>query len=370
MRKCIAFTVMIITVLLAGCVRNDNTKSATYNISLETLGADETVDIDTYIERNTQVGDMYNLNRITGCTILAAAGCEGGDILIATCYDDDEGKSSIISFRKLTPWNVDAMETVAEYAVDRCSYPYVSIVSTDPLMFIFSSEKKNGAELVALSDNAIYTTGDGNGNVYKTANYVAYIDNTLLNLFELNNLENGIPVNKTYDLADDVNPGALSSYINICASDPEMDKIFVTADYTDVYEVNLRNLKVNYTYMTSGDEQRYYRNDYYLTIRTDNPVMVHKYSVNEDAYMGGYELGDMTYVVDSHYVITTNAGIGKTLKCIDVDDMTDCTSYNLMSNCYICDADYVPGTDAVILQMSQDLYVLWDVFDKYGDVEQ
>ena len=47
MRKCIAFTVMIITVLLAGCVRNDNTKSATYNISLETLGDDETVDIDT-----------------------------------------------------------------------------------------------------------------------------------------------------------------------------------------------------------------------------------------------------------------------------------------------------------------------------------
>lgn len=42
MRKYIAYTVMIITVLLAGCVRNDNTQPATYNISLETLGANET----------------------------------------------------------------------------------------------------------------------------------------------------------------------------------------------------------------------------------------------------------------------------------------------------------------------------------------
>ena len=66
MRKYIAYTVMIITVLLAGCVRNDNTQPATYNISLETLGANETVDLNRYIERNDQVGDMYNLNRITG----------------------------------------------------------------------------------------------------------------------------------------------------------------------------------------------------------------------------------------------------------------------------------------------------------------
>ena len=66
MRKYIAYTVMIITVLLAGCVRNDNTQPATYNISLETLGANETVDLYWYIERNDQVGDMYNLTRITG----------------------------------------------------------------------------------------------------------------------------------------------------------------------------------------------------------------------------------------------------------------------------------------------------------------
>lgn len=52
MRKYIAYTVMIITVLLAGCVRNDNTQSATYNISLETLGANETVDLNRYIDRN------------------------------------------------------------------------------------------------------------------------------------------------------------------------------------------------------------------------------------------------------------------------------------------------------------------------------
>lgn len=48
MRKYIAYTVMIITVLLAGCVRNDNTQPATYNISLETLGANETVDLNRY----------------------------------------------------------------------------------------------------------------------------------------------------------------------------------------------------------------------------------------------------------------------------------------------------------------------------------
>lgn len=149
MRKYIAYTVMIITVLLAGCVRNDNTQPATYNISLETLGANETVDLNRYIERNDQVGDMYNLNRITGYKILDAAGYGEGDILIATYHDDDEeGESTIISFMKLTPWNADNMETVAEYAVDRCYNPYVSIVSTDPLMFIFLSDVKNGEELV------------------------------------------------------------------------------------------------------------------------------------------------------------------------------------------------------------------------------
>ena len=73
---------MIITVLLAGCVRNDNTQPATYNISLETLGANETVDLNRYIERNDQVGDMYNLNRITGYKILDAAGYGEGDMML------------------------------------------------------------------------------------------------------------------------------------------------------------------------------------------------------------------------------------------------------------------------------------------------
>ena len=41
-----------------------------------------------------------------------------------------------------------------------------------------------------------------------------------------------------------------------------------------------------------------------------------------------------------------------------------------MSNSYIYEVKHIPGTDAVILKMSQDLYVLWDVYDKYGDVGQ
>ena len=117
MRKYIAYTVMIITVLLAGCARNDNTQPAPYNISLETLGANETADLNRYIDRNDQVGDMYNLNRITGCKILDAASYHD---------DDEEGESTVISFMKLTPWNADNMGTVAEYAVDRCYNPYVS----------------------------------------------------------------------------------------------------------------------------------------------------------------------------------------------------------------------------------------------------
>lgn len=371
MRKYIAYTVMIITVLLAGCTSNDNTQPTAYNISLETLGANETVDLNRYIERNNQVGDMYNLNRITGCKILDAAGYGEGDILIATYHDDDEeGEPTIISFMKLTPWNADNMETVAEYAVDRCYNPYVSIVSTDPLMFIFLSDVKNGAELVALSDNTIYSDTDVNNEVYKTANYVAYIDKTVLNLYELNNQGNGIPVNKKYDLIDDVSPGTSVSYINISGSDPEMDKIYVSANYVDVYEVNLRNLEVNFAYTVSDGEQRYYRNDYYLIINTDNPLMVNKYDAAADESKGGYNLGDMAFVTDSHYVISVNSGTDKVVTCIDTDTMMDCISYDLISNSYIYDVKYISGTDAVILKMSQDLYVLWDVYDKYGDVGQ
>lgn len=371
MRKYIAYTVMIITVLLAGCVRNDNTQPATYNISLETLGANETVDLNRYIERNDQVGDMYNLNRITGYKILDAAGYGEGDILIATYHDDDEeGESTIISFMKLTPWNADNMETVAEYAVDRCYNPYVSIVSTDPLMFIFLSDVKNGEELVALSDNTIYSDTDANNEVYKTANYVAYIDKTVLNFYELNNQENGIPVNKKYDLLDDVSPGTSVSHIGISASDPEMDKIYVSANYVDVYEVNLQNLEVNFAYTVSDSEQRYYRNDYYLTINTDNPLMVNKYDAAADESKGGHNLGDMAFVTDSHYVISVNSGTDKVVTCIDTDTMMDCISYDLISNSYIYDVKHISGTDAVILKMSQDLYVLWDVYDKYGDVGQ
>lgn len=364
MRKYIAYTVMIITVLLAGCVRNDNTQPATYNISLETLGANETVDLNRYIERNDQVGDMYNLNRITGYKILDAAGYGEGDILIATYHDDDEeGESTIISFMKLTPWNADNMETIAEYEVDRCYNPYVSIVSTDPLMFIFLSDVKNGEELVALSDNTIYSDTDANNEVYKTANYVAYIDKTVLNFYELNNQENGIPVNKKYDLLDDVSPGTSVSHIGISASDPEMDKIYVSANYVDVYEVN-------FAYTISDSEQRYYRNDYYLAINTDNPLMVNKYDAAADESKGGHNLGDMAFVTDSHYVISVNSGTDKVVTCIDTDTMMDCISYDLMSNSYIYDVKHISGTDAVILKMSQDLYVLWDVYDKYGDVGQ
>lgn len=371
MRKYIAYTVMIITVLLAGCARNDNTQPAPYNISLETLGANETADINRYIDRNDQVGDMYNLNRITGRKILDAAGYGEGDILIATYHDDDEeGESTIISFMKLTPWNADNMETVAEYAVDRCYNPYVSIVSTDPLMFIFLSDVKNGAELVALSDNTIYSDTDVNNEVYKTANYVAYIDKTVLNFYELNNQENGIPVNKKYDLIDDLSPGTSVSYINISASDPEMDKIYVSVNYVDVYEVNLQNLEINFAYTVSDSEQRYYRNDYYLAINTDNPLMVNKYDAAADESKGGYNLGDMAFVTDSHYVISVNSGTDKVVTCIDTDTMMDRISYDLMSNSYIYKVKHIPGTDAVILKMSQDLYVLWDVYDKYGDVGQ
>lgn len=302
MRKYIAYTVMIITVLLAGCTRNDNTQLATYNISLETLGANETVDLNSYIDRNDQVGDMYNLNRITGCKILDAAGY--------------------------------------------------------------------GEELVALSNNTIYSDTDANNEVYKTANYVAYIDKTVLNFYELNNQENGIPVNKKYDLLDDVSPGTSVSHIGISASDPEMDKIYVSANYVDVYEVNLQNLEVNFAYTISDSEQRYYRNDYYLAINTDNPLMVNKYDAAADESKGGHNLGDMAFVTDSHYVISVNSGTDKVVTCIDTDTMMDCISYDLMSNSYIYKVKHIPGTDAVILKMSQDLYVLWDVYDKYGDVGQ
>lgn len=254
--------------------------------------------------------------------------------------------------------------------MDRCYNPYVSIVSTDPLMFIFLSDVKNGAELVALSDNTIYSDTDANNEVYKTANYVAYIDKTVLNFYELNNQENGIPVNKKYDLLDDVSPGTSVSHIGISASDPEMDKIYVSANYVDVYEVNLQNLEVNFAYTISDSEQRYYRNDYYLAINTDNPLMVNKYDAAADESKGGHNLGDMAFVTDSHYVISVNSGTDKVVTCIDTDTMMDCISYDLMSNSYIYKVKHIPGTDAVILKMSQDLYVLWDVYDKYGDVGQ
>ena len=78
----------------------------------------------------------------------------------------------------------------------------------------------------------------------------------------------------------------------------------------------------------------------------------------------------MAFVTDSHYVISVNSGTDKAVTCIDTDTMMDCISYDLMSNSYIYEVKHIPGTDAVILKMSQDLYVLWDVYDKYGDVGQ
>lgn len=374
MKKYIIAAVVVSGLLLGGCTGAGSTKS-TYNVTLGTMAENETVDMNAVIDLTKQVGSMYNIGRIAGCRVLAAKGCDDGSIMIATPVNNDSENTTTISFRRIVPWDTDNIEVVAEQDINYCNFPYVEIISTEPLMYEISSENESSVQLTAVSDNALYSTPTGSNTVQRTDNYVIVsgMGDGTISYYDLNDTnQNGIPkehIVDVYGKITEYNPDVTAlDYVGIYAVDPKKDRIYITTNYTVAYGMSLTDLVIDSDFMISDNENLYFRDDYYLKIDMNNDYMLHKYSTTDGAYMEVHEINPGCHVTDSHYAAWAFGGSAKTVVCLDTDDMTEYTSYDLVSNSWVYDITYVPHTDALILEMSDDLYVLWDVFDKYPDV--